>query len=612
MRGRACGALAAVFLALFTSIDSARAANDPAQLYLASDLTGQLTAQAISFDARAQKIAIATTPNWVTSLPPQKPVAEAPLTSPVWVGPAQTYDRGITFKDHVWGASDTPQETSYDDFRAAQQARLKVVYFAANDGFVHGFRANDGYEVLRYMPSAVLGHAGSVAATPASGDLFYHGTWHTWLVGGWGAGGAIYALDITNPGSFKASATNSNVVGEWSAANLTCINVPNCRQSLGDTSGTPLVRRFHNGSWGVIFGNGFGSARKSAGIYILLVDPASGNTSVYYLAAPATTNTAANGIASPTTADIDLDHIIDYIYAGDLQGNVWRFDVTSADPDRWGCTATAPLFTTPAGAPITTGLTVSVLRQFVLPAGGGLGIDTAKPGRVIVNFGTGQRVAGKPPSAAQNATPSQYLFGIWDWNFDAPQSGWNTLSRVPLVALDPGKGPATVPVAALQSHTVATIPQAAPAMTYRTISQEPVCWVVYEPYDAGPGCPNPGTQYGWYIALPGTQEQIVFDPAISPDGELVVNTSSGFTMAMSPGTGSADPGGTGATAQSYFTVESGSGVVTADALQLKGTGTPWFLSAYLITRTAIGAAPPTAVNRHTVVAGKRLNWVQRR
>jgi len=229
-----------------------------------------------------------------------------------------------------------------------------------------------------------------------------------------------------------------------------------------------------------------------------------------------------------------------------------------------------------------------------------------------VNFGTGQRVPGKPPSAARNSLPPQYLFGIWDWNFNAPQSGWNTLSRVPLVALDPGKGPATVPVAALQSHTVATTPQAAPAVTYRTISQEPVCWAAYEPYDAGAGCPNPGTQYGWYIELPGTQEQIDFNPVISPDGELVVNTSGGFTMAVSPGTGSADPGGTGATAQSYFTVESGSGVVAADALQLNGTGTPWFLSSYLITRTATGAAPPTPVNRHTVVAGMRLNWVQRR
>jgi hypothetical protein len=132
-------------------------------------------------------------------------------------------------------------------------------------------------------------------------------------------------------------------------------------------------------------------------------------------------------------------------------------------------------------------------------------------------------------------------------------------------------------------------------------------------------------------------EQILFNPVISPDGELVVNTfipaqaapsscpttnsSTGFSMAVMPGTGSADPGGTGTTVQSYFTVSAGGGNTPADAVQLNGVGIPWFLSSgqkadhnaeYLITQTSKGAAPPTAVNRHTVIGGKRLKWVQRR
>jgi type IV pilus assembly protein PilY1 len=388
----------------------------------------------------------------------------------------------------------------------------------------------------------------------------------------------------------------------------------------------------------VIFGNGYGSSNNTtAGIYIILIDPSSGSPALYYLATPATSTTGANGIASPASADIDLDHITDYIYAGDLQGNVWRFDVTSTDPTKWGVTGAAPLFTTPAGAPITTGLAVSVLRQFILLDSGGLAVDTSKPARIIVNFGTGRQIPESLSAAAQYASGNQYLFGIWDWNFNTPTTGWNAISNVKVIALDARSAPATIVTSSLQVHKVTTVPQTAPAVSYRTITQEPVCWAAYDALDASGGCPNPGTQYGWYIQLPGTLEQILSNPVLSPDGELVVNTfipaqnspsscktadpSTGFSMAVMPGTGSADPGGMGVTVQSYFTVGTGHGNTSADAIQLNGTGVPGFLfsgqkadhnAEYLVTQTSKGAAAPLAVNRHTIVGGKRLNWVQRR
>lgn len=739
------------------------------QLYLANyfptDWTGQLTAQSIAFDTTANKLVIASVPNWdarcvltgvstttgacstgVTSLSPEAPSSRVILTwngtqgipfewanltasqkstldfgdaaqtsnrlaylrgdrtneitsagtcpqgslnlacfrirdnilgdivdsSPLWVGPPQTYDPGMAFTDKLWGSLDSASETSYDSFRSAQQGRLNVVYVGANDGLLHGFRSgsldangnlidnsttpNDGYEVLAYMPAAILqtihsstpeldlantqySHNWFVDAAPASGDLFYRGAWHTWLVGGLGAGGAaIYALDITNPGNFVESAAGaqSTVVGEWSAANISCVGISNCQQNLGSTYGTPQIRRFHNGSWGVIFGNGYGSPNNAAGVFIMLIDPSSGAKSFYWLAAPVS-GSAANGIANPASADIDLDHIVDYIYAGDLQGNVWRFDVTSTDPTKWAVTGSSPLFKTPSGAPITAGLTVSVLRKFILQ-NGGISVDTSTPARVVVNFGTGQQIPQSLTASAQYPSGSQYMFGVWDWNFNAAktasQPGWNNISNVPVVALDPNRGPGVIQLTNLQMHTVSTVTQSAPATSYRTVSQEPVCWVVYETLDASSTCANPGTKYGWYWALPATLEQIIFNPVISPDGELVVNTyipvqdsplscqasgtSTGFSMAVAPGTGSADFGGTGSTVQSYYTVN---GNLQADGLQLNGTGIPTFLSSgqkadhnteYLITQSSGGAAPPVPVNRHTVVAGKRLNWVQRR
>ncbi len=582
----------------------------------------------------------------------------APEVTPTWVGPAQTYDAGTIFKDQLQ-TTDTAQETSYDAFRSAQQGRLNVVYIGGNDGFLHGFRsgsmdakgnllsdpAKPRDEVLAYMPREIVAHNGYVGTTPASGDLFYVNAWHTWLVGGLGPGGsALYALDITDPSTFsqRGSAAASTVIGEWTPANLRC-SYPNgnsCQDNLGNTYGTPLIRRFHNGSWGVIFGNGYNAKNtNAAGIFILLINPRSGSQTFYYLGAPPT-NSNPNGIAYPASADLDLDHVVDYIYAGDLQGNVWRFDVTSTDPNQWSVTNNLPLFTTPAGGPITSAMTVSVLRQLVMSNMGGQAIDTTKPARVIVNFGTGRRIPQSLTSPAQYATAPQYLFGIWDWNFNYdPMKGWNAMSSTQAVALDPGKGAWPIQMSTLQAHTITTVPQSSPALSYRTVSQEPICWVVYEALDASGTCKPgvPGTQYGWYIQLPAPQEQVIFNPILSPDGELVVNTfipprdsplncqaqdtSTGFSMAVQPGTGSADPGGSRSAVQSYFTVNTNNGNVGADGVQLNGTGIPWFRSSgqngdnnaqYLLTQTPQGPAPPTPTNRHVVVSGKRLNWIQRR
>ena len=121
--------------------------------------------------------------------------------------------------------------------------------------------------------SPQYGHNYYVDATPGTGDLFYAGIWHTWLVGGLGPGGnAIYALDVTNPSNFSEANAATIVKGEWNSATLTCVNASNCGNNLGNTYGVPQIRRFHNGKWGAIFGNGLNSASGAAGIFVMMVD----------------------------------------------------------------------------------------------------------------------------------------------------------------------------------------------------------------------------------------------------------------------------------------------------------------------------------------------------
>ena len=169
-------------------------------------------------------------------------------SSPTWVGPP-TSPYTAVWKDLLPSATDPITENSgtqnFTQYLATAQTRLNVVYTGANDGFLHGFRAgafdssgnyvnnttypNDGKEVLAYMPAAVLqtihnsvdptldyanpqyAHNFYVDATPDVDDVFYNGKWHSWLVGGLGAGGpAIYALDVTDPTQFsEANAAKS-------------------------------------------------------------------------------------------------------------------------------------------------------------------------------------------------------------------------------------------------------------------------------------------------------------------------------------------------------------------------------------------------------------------
>ena len=167
----------------------------------------------------------------------------------------------------------------------------------------------------------------------------------------------------------------------------------------------------------MIFGNGFGSTSGDAGIYIMTIDPNTGaqGAKFYYLSTHTGSAASPNGIAYVAPADLDGDHITDYVYAGDLQGNVWRFDITDPSETNWVVTP-GPMFST-GGQPITT--------QLVVAAG------SPSPGtqrQVMVLFGTGQKTGITNTSAATYAGGTQALYGVWDWNLSA------TMAAVPAPA----------------------------------------------------------------------------------------------------------------------------------------------------------------------------------
>jgi type IV pilus assembly protein PilY1 len=494
-------------------------------------------------------------------------------SSPVWVGaPVAPYSS--TWGDRTNASDPLPENggsaQTYSAYVTAQQTRLNVVYVGSDDGLLHGFESgsfdvnnnfistyNDGKEVLAYMPSSVVnstaaqnihsstanvdysnsnyGHDFYVDATPGSGDVFYNNAWHSWIVGGLGPGGnAIYALDVTNPTNFSEGNASSLVIGEWNSSTISCTNVTSCGTNMGNTYGTPQMRRLHDGKWAFIFGNGLASSSGDAGIYIGVLNTSSGVPTFYYLSTHTGSTSSPNGIAFVTPVDLDGDHITDYVYAGDLQGNVWRFDLTSGTESNWAV-STGPLFSTPGGQPITTAVVVASGSP-----------NAGMQQQLMVLFGTGQKFPLTNTTPATYSSGTQSMYGVWDWNLTA----WNTLQpAATYAAMTPTQaGLTTAPYTLHQSNlayqtvTINTTTQDREIATNATI-----CW------KGSTGCTGSNGQFGWYLNFPGTQEQVVFSPelvqqaitvnslvpATNTPTSCTVLADTGFTYVISAMTGGA-------------------------------------------------------------------------
>lgn len=389
---------------------------------------------------------------------------------------------------------DTMESQPYSTFRTSTASRQPIVYVGANDGMLHGFDAATGTEKLAYIPGAVYSNLSQLTATPYShryyvdgnpvpGDVFINGAWHTILVGGLRKGGqGIYALDITNPGSFSEGNAGNLVLWEFTDKN---------DADLGYTFSEPVIAKMHNGKWAVILGNGYNntvadgaaSTTGHAVLYILFIEPGMtgwSSSSFVKIDTGVGTTTTPNGLASPAAVDVDGDNVVDYIYTGDLQGNMWKFDVTAAATSSWTSASNRSVVYVAKDAsgvlqPITTRPQIGRM-----PVG--------QPGYVIY-FGTGRYLDSLDASTATSSSV-QTFYGVWD------------------------SGPVSNPTRTnlLQQTVVST--QTVSGSDYRVISNNPMTWKT----TAGSS-----GYVGWYIDLPTTGERSVTD-SILRDGRIIFTT----------------------------------------------------------------------------------------
>jgi type IV pilus assembly protein PilY1 len=302
---------------------------------------------------------------------------------------------------------------SYDNYQAyftENVNRTGMVYFGANDGMFHGIRESDGKELFSYIPNRIIHklskltdpdfeHEFYVDGQPEFGDVQIGGDWKSIISAGLRAGGQGYfALDVTKPDTFNAK----NVLWEFTDAN---------DADLGYGYSQPQIKRMANGKWAIIIGNGINnteadgnaSTTGTGAIYILFIEDGIGgwsNSDFVKITVPGGSVTDPNAVFTPAAADIDGDSRVDYIYAGDRNGKMWKFDVSSKTPGDWGIAFNGkPLFDAGVGHPITDRPAIDAH-----PMGRDLG--------QLVLFGTGQYIELSDTSIENQ--PTQSMYAIWD------------------------------------------------------------------------------------------------------------------------------------------------------------------------------------------------------
>ncbi|MDO9161341.1 MAG: PilC/PilY family type IV pilus protein [Methylococcaceae bacterium] len=279
-----------------------------------------------------------------------------------------------------------------------------TVYVGANDGMLHAFNATTGTELFGYIPSQSLSRLKNLSKTDYGSstnphDYFVDGDiavstlaqtpGHNYLVASLGQGGkGLFALDVASPASFGAS----HVLWEYPSTS---------DNNLGLMLGRPIIAKMNDGTMAVIIGNGYNSTNGKAVLYIFNLATGALLKSIDTLAG------GDNGLATPGVFDSDGDGKIDWIYAGDLKGNVWKFDVRGAESDHstWAVGLSGlPLFVAKNSSnqlqPITAQINVAVNTSLGDP----------NSGKRFVFFGTGSYFRTGDP----NNVEVQSWYGLID------------------------------------------------------------------------------------------------------------------------------------------------------------------------------------------------------
>ena len=373
--------------------------------------------------------------------------------------------------------------SSYNAHLVSKSTMTDAVFVGANDGHLHAFNASTGVEIMSYVPEAIFSEL-SILTSPAydhnffvdgilnAGDVFINSSWKTILVGSLGRGGnTIFALDVSNVDSFSAS----NVLWEFSDPDM------------GNFLGKPQLVRLNNGKWAVIAGNGYNSTNERPELFI--IDAETGTLIRKITAGDGTDEN--NGLSTALAVDINSDLITDFIYTGDLKGNLWKFDLSASNSASWNVAfSNTPLYT--ALAP--DGNVQPIMSKPVIAA--------HPNGGFLILFGTGKFFAQGDEIIPSSDVSIDSFYGIRDNGSPVGSVGARSLPSA-------GAQPSNI----LQPQAITTERDETKDSVTTKIRITTDNKVDYD------GSSSSSTQHGWYLDLispvDGTQgERVIADPQL--------------------------------------------------------------------------------------------------
>lgn len=404
------------------------------------------------------------------------------------------------------GLSDKVAASGYNSYLAAKRARATALLaVGGNAGMLHLFNAQTGDEAFAYVPRGGLSKLAQVAAkdygTPnnfhqyfvdgplSETDAFVHGRWSNLLVGSMGAGGrSVFGLQVptADPGKLSAASVLFELADD---------------PDLGHVMASAAVGYVPGAGWFAFFGNGVYSPNGRAVLMAL-------NLETRVLKKLVLPVSGANGLMGLRLLRNEAREVY-AMYAGDLQGQVWRLDLAPGGPGNWRVgLGGLPLFKTDgAGQPVVT-------APITVPHPDG--------GRLVL-FGTGRLI-----DVADASDPTlQTLYGVWDKTTDGTPSPNSNPFQAQYTS---GRSLRAL----LQKQTI-TVP---PSQGFYGVSSHAVDWA---------------QQWGWYLDLtlqagqrvvspPQTVVDYVYFSSVVPSGDAPACESrpgKGYTFLLSGVTGGA-------------------------------------------------------------------------
>jgi type IV pilus assembly protein PilY1 len=411
----------------------------------------------------------------------------------------------------------------YATFKTTHSTR-EMVFIGANDGMLHGFSTDNMTEFFGYVPTPVYPNLKRLADVNYGNSVtnphayFVNGglrnmdaklgtDWKTLLVGGLAQGGQGYfALDATSKAGMNASAV------KWEFTDKRDSN-------LGYTFGAPIVYNVRTSASSaipvVIMANGYESdfadgaaSAKNSTLFVIKADDGTVLKKI--------TATGGTGLSAPAGLDVEGDGVLDYVYAGDDSGKVWRFDLTPNDIGVEGGSAPAPVLIFDAGTtkPVIQRPAITQVKS----ADG-----TSIVGNLVI-FGTGRLLK----DADRTDTTVQTMYAV----LDKMATG-----ATALVASS------SLVERSLESKTI--LPSADTSIrsgTFRKVSPTPELDL----------SSDTNTSLGWFVNFPTSSERLITSPMLLSDrlmfGTAIPLTTekcssgSGWLMALNPLTGSVAKG----------------------------------------------------------------------